>query len=330
MKILFFFIWILVPVFVFSQGRIIAHRGASSIAPENTIAAFTKAIDLGVEYIEVDVRFSVEDSIMVIHDETLDRTTNGSGNVNQINYQQLKELSAGYAKKFGSEFKDEKIPTLFDVLDLAKGNVKVCIDIKNSSEGPILDMVERMNMKNSVYIMSYNVEKLRRIKSNNQQIETVLIKNTLSSIDLEIAKEIGASAVSGTYISPSNLANKAHEKGLKFWIGIVSDPAKAENLFQHKVDAIFTNHPQLMTMSTQKQILAYPNPFCDYVTIRLKDYDDIKSICIVDLKGAIVKEFEKPYDSQIYWRPEENITKGLFLIYIVQDETIIFEKILYN
>lgn len=330
MKIYMVSILILFSVFGFSQSQIIAHRGASSIAPENTIAAFTKAIDIGVGYIEVDIRFSREDSIMIIHDETLDRTTNGSGNVDQFTYDELKKLSAGYEKKFGSEFNDEKIPSLFEVLNLSKGKVKVCMDIKNSHEGLVLDLVEKMNMKNSIYIMSYNVEKLRRIKSIDQQIQTILIKNTLTSIDLEIAKEVGVYAVSGAYVSPMSLVDEAHEKGLKFWIGIVSDPAKTERLFKYHVDAVFTDFPQLMTMNTEKQILVYPNPFYDYATIRLKWPENVQEIFIVDSKGTIVQKFDKPCTSVIFWKPEKDLRKGLYLIYVVNDEKINFEKILYN
>ncbi|MEZ5199017.1 MAG: glycerophosphodiester phosphodiesterase family protein [Bacteroidales bacterium] len=330
MRFYLVFILILFSVNGFSQRQIIAHRGASSIAPENTMASFTKAIELGVECIEVDIRFSKEDSLMVIHDETLDRTTGGSGDVDQFSYDELKSLSAGYEKKFGSKFTNEKIPTLFEVLNLAKGKVKVCMDIKNSPEGPVLDLVEKMSMKSSVYIMSYNVEKLRRIKSMDSQIQTVFIKNTLTSIDLEVAKEIGAHAVSGAYISLLSLVDEAHKKGLKFWIGIVNDPAKTGRMFNHHVDAVFTDYPQLMTMNTEKQILAHPNPFCDYVTIRLKRPENVQEIYIVDFKGAIVQKFEKPFTSVFLWNPGKDLRKGWYLIYVVNDEKINFEKILYN
>ncbi len=329
MKTYIVFLWIMFPVMLFSQGKIIAHRGASSICPENTIAAFTKAIEVGVKFIEVDIRFSKEDSIMVIHDETLDRTTNGSGNVKQFNYQQLKELSAGYSKKFDSDFINEKIPTLFEVLTLAKGKVNVCIDIKNSSEIPVIELVEKMDIKNNVYFMSYNVEKLKRIKTSDSQIKTILLKNTLTTVDLEIAKEIGAFGVSGAYISPVSLANKAHDKGLEFWIGIVSDPAKAESLFKHNVDAIITDYPQLMTMSTEKEVFVSPNPFRKYVTIHFINPENVQEVSIIDTKGTIIYKFSRPFTNPLIWQPGNNFTKGLYLVYIIRKEKIIFEKLLY-
>ena len=317
------------PVMLFSQGKIIAHRGASSICPENTIASFSKAIEVGADFIEIDLRLSKDDSIMVIHDESLDRTTNGSGNVNQFSYQQLKELSAGYSKKFDSDFITEKIPSLFEVLKLAKGKVGICIDIKNTPEVPVIELVDKMDMKNNVYFMSYNVEKLKRIKTTDPQIKTILIKNTLTTIDLEVAKEIGAFGVSGAYISPVSLVEKAHEKELEFWIGIVSDPAKAENLFKHNVDAIFTDYPQLMTMSTKKEVFVSPNPFCKDVTIHFINPENVQEVSIINTEGLIIYKFNKPFNEPLIWQPGNNFTKGLYLIYIIKNEKVIFEKILY-
>ncbi|NOX48695.1 MAG: hypothetical protein GXO89_17135 [Chlorobi bacterium] len=312
-----------------SQEKIIAHRGASSMAPENTIAAFSKAIDLGVGYIEIDLRFSKEDSIMVVHDETLDRTPNGSGKVNQFTYQELKGFSAGYADKFGSGFENEKIPTLFEVLTLAKGKVMVSIDVKNSPETPIIEQIEKMDMIDEVFLMSYNIEKLKRIINSNQEIRTVLLKNTLTSIDLETAKEIGAFAVSTSYISPIYLVKKAHDKNLELWLGIVNDPAKVESLLGQNVDAVLTNHPQLMTMDTEKQIVVFPNPFFKEIKISLLNTENVQSVFILNAKGELVQEFKKPFPSHLFWEPGTNVIKGLYLIYVISDERIIFEKFLY-
>lgn len=319
----------ILPIFAFSQENIIAHRGASSIAPENTISAFSKAIELGAGYIELDLRFSLEDSIMVIHDETLDRTTNGSGNVNQFSYNQLKKLSAGYPTKFDADFSNEKIPTLFEVLNLVKGKTKVCIDIKNSPEIPIIEQIEQMDMIQQVYLMSYNIEKLKRIKTLEPDIKTILIKNTLTTIDLEIAKTIDAFGVSTSYVSPFYLIKKAHDKGLQFWVGIISDPAKAESLINQNVDAIFTDYPQLMTMGLEKEIIISPNPFEKSVKIQLINKENIQEIFIIDKNGNRILELKKPFYDTIFWEPEKYLSKGLYLIYVITDERIIFEKILY-
>ena len=330
MKLPFIFVlWFLFPLLVLSQERIIAHRGASSIAPENTITAFSKAIDLGVGYIEVDLRFSKEDSIMVIHDETLDRTTDGTGKINQYTYHQLKGFSAAYVDKFGQDFIDEKIPTLFEILMLAKGKVNVCIDMKNTTETLIIQQIEKMGMIDEVFLMSYNLEKLKRIKSVNPGIRTIFIKNTLTSMDIGTANEYGVFGVSTSYFSPLYLVGKAHEKNLELWMGIVSDPAKAETLLGQNVDAIFTNHPQLMTMESEKQILVSPNPFFKEVNIGLLNPENVESAFIVNIRGEIVLEFTKPFSQPFIWQPGSHIPKGIYLVYVISNERINFEKFLY-
>ncbi|MCD4683286.1 MAG: hypothetical protein K8R86_08405 [Bacteroidales bacterium] len=329
MKNLFIILWILCPIIAVSQSNVIAHRGASSIAPENTLAAFNKAIEAGCDYIEMDIRMSKDDSVMVIHDETLDRTTDGAGQVNQFSYNQLKKLSAGYAEKFDSDYTDEQIPSLFDVLLLAKGKVNVCIDQKNSPEMPVIDLVLKMNMKKQVYLMSYNVEKLIRIKTINPQIQTILLKNTLTNVDLDIARDIGVSGVSTSYISSGFLVNKAHEVDLKYWAGIVNDPAKAESLFKNNVDAIITDYPQLMTMNIENQINISPNPFRESVKIQLKNSNNIQRVWIINAKGLIIHEFSIPYPNPLIWQPDKNLSRGLYLVYMIKNETIIFEKILF-
>lgn len=314
----------------FAQGKIIAHRGASSIAPENTLAAFSKAIDFGVQCIEVDIRLSKDDSVMVIHDETLDRTTNGSGKVNSFTYKQLKNLSAGYASKFDSEFNHEKIPSLFEVLQLATGKVNVCIDLKNIPENKVIEIIYKMDMVQDVFLMSYNVDKLRRIKTNFLEFRTILIKNMLTSIDIEVAYEISAYGVSCGYLSPSLLIEKAHKKGLEIWMGIISDPAKAESLLRLKADGIITDYPQLMTMSTHQQIFISPNPFSHSLKIELPDPENVQKLMILNSNGAVIEYFDCPVSNHVIWSPFPHISKGIYFIYLIKDERIIFEKILYT
>ena len=320
---------ILIPVIASGQGKIIAHRGASSIAPENTFSAFNKAIEAGAGFIEIDLRFSKEDSIMVIHDETLDRTTNGKGEVKNYDYNYLKTLSAGYPAKFGNDFTGEKIPTLYEVLKLAKEKVNICIDIKNTPETPVIEMIDKMQMKNSVVLMSYNVEKLKRIKAKAPLIKTVLIKNILSSVDLEVAKNIGAYGVSGGYVTPVSIIKNAHEKGLQCWFGIVNDPGKAERLFEKEIDAVFTDYPQLMTLTKENRVNCFPNPFSKEITIVFDDPGSVRKVKIIDINGSLIKEFGTPIPKSLYWQPGKNTGKGLFFVYIFEGDRVDCKKVLY-
>src|SRR2546427_7517969 len=98
----------------------IAHRGASGYAPENTLAAFRKAVALGATFIETDLQLSRDAHFVAIHDTTVDRTTNGQGAVHDMTLADLRRLDAG--SWFGSEFAGERIPTLEEILEFSKKN----------------------------------------------------------------------------------------------------------------------------------------------------------------------------------------------------------------
>jgi glycerophosphoryl diester phosphodiesterase len=111
------------------QPPLIAHRGASSVAPENTLIAFTKAKELGFKWVEFDVMLTADDQVVVIHDEFLDRTTNGNGRVEDINYNDLITLDAG--SWFAPCFRDERVPSLIQVITLLNTlNLSANVEIK--------------------------------------------------------------------------------------------------------------------------------------------------------------------------------------------------------
>jgi len=127
---------------------VIAHRGGAALAPENTLAAFEKSNDIGADYFELDVYLSTDDSLMIIHDGTVNRTTNGYGSIESMSYNELRQFDAG--SWFDSEFTGEKIPTLSESLFLAKNcsnEVKVVIEIKSTNpEVPekVVEIVQKL------------------------------------------------------------------------------------------------------------------------------------------------------------------------------------------
>ena len=122
---------------------IIAHKGASGIAPENTIAAIQLALDMGVDMIEIDVRNTHDEEIVVIHDASLDRTTNGTGLVHDYTLEEIRELDAG--SWFGdARYAGEKVPTLKEVLDLVDGKCQVLIEIKHMDHPHYHDFAEKL------------------------------------------------------------------------------------------------------------------------------------------------------------------------------------------
>ncbi|HID15455.1 MAG TPA: glycerophosphodiester phosphodiesterase, partial [Candidatus Atribacteria bacterium] len=134
---------------------VVAHRGASAYEPENTLRAIRRAIEIGADVVEIDVRLTKDGYPVVIHDETVDRTTNGSGLVNEFSLDELRKLDAG---------KGEKIPLLSEVLDLVAGKINVFIEIKvDEAVIPSLREVDARDLWDSVMFTSFNIEHLRRV-----------------------------------------------------------------------------------------------------------------------------------------------------------------------
>jgi glycerophosphoryl diester phosphodiesterase len=118
---------------------IVAHRGANHLAPENTLAAATKCVELGVDYVEIDVRTSRDGVMYLLHDKTLDRTTNGSGEIKDRDSAYIDGLDAG--SWFSSEFKGERVPRLESFLSALKGKMKIYFDVKDAELGGLLKLI---------------------------------------------------------------------------------------------------------------------------------------------------------------------------------------------
>ncbi|MCD4745808.1 MAG: T9SS type A sorting domain-containing protein [Bacteroidales bacterium] len=310
------------------RTKIIAHRGASSIAPENTISAFSAAIDIGADFIELDIQTSKDDSLIVMHDEFIDRTTSGTGKIADLSYNELIQISAGYSKKFGNDFRNEPIPTLFEVLYLAKDKIKVCIDLKSASEISVIKLIEKIDMLSQVVLLSFNLDKLSRAKSYNKNIQVMLLKNNLFNIDIALAAEINAFGVGGGILSPSTLIDNAHKAGIEFWRGVINNTAKMNQLIQKGVDGIFTDYPQLMKPMLEDNIIAYPNPFNKSVTIKILNSDQKHEVSIFNINGILITKFTD-VKNIIEWTPF-NMTSGIYIINSQLNDKIISEKVIYS
>ncbi|WP_054955203.1 glycerophosphodiester phosphodiesterase family protein [Paenibacillus dakarensis] len=156
---------------------IVAHRGMSALAPENTMPAFELAVEKGAEVIELDILESKDGELVLIHDYTVDRTTNGKGKVSELTLEQLKSLTANKTnnpdwQKEYDKYPDAKIPTLKEVLTFAKGkNVVLALEMKGFGyEDKVIDLVEKYHMESDVYVTSFSQDVLERVKQENPEI----------------------------------------------------------------------------------------------------------------------------------------------------------------
>ena len=234
----------------YSQSAlVIAHRGGAGLAPENTLAAFNKAIELNADYFELDVMISNDDSLVIMHDGTVNRTTNGTGTVSSMSYSQLRELDAG--SWFGAEFTGEKIPTLWESLMLAKNSpngIGVVVEIKTSASSvpsKIVDMIQKAKMVDRVVVSSFNLAQITEVKTLDPTIPVQLFASiTYSHIDQVVA--INGDWVGSGGTITQDLLDYAHSQGIYFNAWTLNSASTMLPAIDLGVDGITTDYPDVM------------------------------------------------------------------------------------
>jgi len=231
-----------------TEPVIVAHRGASSLAPENTMAAVYKALELGIPWVEIDVHRTRDSVLVILHDETLDRTTNGKGEVARKRLNELAELDAG--SWFGPEFAGEPIPTLEEVLLACKDKAVVLIELKGArTEKLTVELVRELDMTDQVIIQSFDHQAVAKAKTLAPEIPTfILVRQDNNAQGLvNTAKFYNADGIGirRNLLTPE-LIVLAHEESLVIIPWTVDDPTEMKEFLQLGVDGIITNYPQVL------------------------------------------------------------------------------------
>lgn len=226
---------------------IMGHRGAMGHAPENTMASFKKAVEMGVEAIELDVHLSKDGKLVVIHDETVDRTTNGKGEVADLTLAELQALDAG--SWFAPEFAGERIPTLEEVLTWARDRVPVVIEVKFNRQIEAITMatvaeVDRLGMGDQVAVISFDHHVPLGVKQHRPDwiTATLYVGRPVDPVGIASAAHANGLLPMWGLLTPDQVA-KAHAAGL--WVGVWAPGSEAE--IKHSADMgadmIGTNYP---------------------------------------------------------------------------------------
>lgn len=237
---------------------IIAHRGASTYAPENTIAAFQVAFELGADGIELDVTLTRDGVPVVIHDDTVDRTTDGSGAVAQMTLTEIRSLDAG--SWYNAQFRGERIPTLADVLQAFGRRGVINIELKGSElkgdglEAAVIQAVESAGLQQSVILSSFNPIRLWRAARISPQIERGLLYTDTLPIYLRRAwlrPIVRPTALHPFYqmVTPGYV-RWAQVMGYAVNTWTVDDPIEMKRLIGLEVNAIITKKPDLLKQLT--------------------------------------------------------------------------------
>jgi len=225
---------------------VVGHRGAMGYCPENTLTSFARGLELGADWIELDVHLSRDGQLIVIHDETLDRTTNGHGLVKDHSLAELKQLDAGQG---------QAIPTLEEVLDWARTHDTILdIEIKNAPlyydgiETKVVNALDNSRMTDQVVVISFDHHAVKRVKELDPRVLTGVLYAARPADPVGMARAASADGLlpQYAYVTRADVA-AAHDAGLFVAPWTVNDVETASQLKAAGVDAIATNYPDRLS-----------------------------------------------------------------------------------
>jgi glycerophosphoryl diester phosphodiesterase len=235
---------------------IIGHRGASGHAPENTLAAFKKAVALGARFIETDLQLSRDARFVAIHDDTLDRTTNGQGKVHDQTLAALRRFDAG--SWFGSDYAGERIPTLEEILEFSKKNdIVFYLELKPSGswggEHALIGALRESGEVARVVVISFDPAILAGLRKIEPTLMTGVLYDGQLADPLKTAVDVGARqlVVRGDLVTPAMIV-EVRKRDLQIVCWTVNHPAHIRLLIAAGVDGIMSDYPDRLVAALKK------------------------------------------------------------------------------
>jgi len=237
---------------------VIAHRGTSGRFPENTLPAFQHAVEIGADWVEFDVMTTADGVVVVNHDSSVDRCTNGTGKIRDMTLEQVKGLDAGV--RFGDKFVGVRIPTLEESLDFFESqSVRLCIEIKGETTDESIqtarktvDMLQRRGSLQRVVISSFDGECLRTIKTWEPLLATSLDPDRQDGTytPWELCQQVlrcHANSMQHTHeFLTAEIVNEAHLHGFSLWTWTANKPEDMRRVLPMGVDAIMSDYPDVL------------------------------------------------------------------------------------
>lgn len=255
------------------KTNVISHRGANFFAPQNTIPAFEKALELGIDGFETDVHLTKDGVPVLCHNYTINATSNKKGNITDYTYGELSKFDFG--SYFSPVYKGTKIPTVDEFLALvSQSDIKILnIELKSPKEKTetdlvtkTIDLVKKYDLMEKLIISSFNPDLLVEAKKYEPTCKTGLLYSptkkvtwtTIAKDPVAFAKSIGADALHPYELFVTRkYVDKAHENGLLVNPWTVDEPRNIEKMLNSHVDGIITNHPDLVNhlIKTREKLL---------------------------------------------------------------------------
>ncbi|RFU60009.1 glycerophosphodiester phosphodiesterase [Bacillus sp. V59.32b] len=237
---------------------IFAHRGSSGTHPENTMISFQEAKRAGADGLEIDVQLSRDGEIVIIHDEKLDRTTNGTGYVKDSTLQEIKSYNASHP--FGKHYGRTEIPTLIELFDWLLGNDLLCnIELKNGvfpypgMEEKVIGLIRSYRLEERIILSSFNHYSLVHCVRIAPELETAPLYRDGLYMPWVYAQSIGAKAIHPSIkAAPDYIINSAIRAGMKVRPFTVNNENRMEELIRIGCSAFFTDFPENAVKLRQK------------------------------------------------------------------------------
>ncbi len=234
-----------------TRPMVIAHRGYSGVYPENTLIALREAVKLNVDGVEVDARVTKDGAVVLMHDETVNRTTNGCGRVDELTLEEIKSLDAGLWK--GEEFKGEIVPTLSEALEQLPEDMVMYVEIKPSNAARhVVSAIEGSGAIGRVVICSFHASALKEVSELCPNLPCVLITGACGNMDefkqlTDVALRCGANGLSIHYGSiRAEFVRYAHQRSMGVVAWTVNDFETLSAMLEIGVDAIATDYPEMV------------------------------------------------------------------------------------
>lgn len=231
------------------QTSIFAHRGDALHYPENTLAAFKSAIAAGTDGLELDIQLTKDRVPVIIHDERIDRTTDGEGWVRDFTYDEIRKFDAG--SWFDQAFSKERIPTLEDVFGLMKNNkVEVNVELKTGIvqyegiEEELLTLVAEWGYEDRVIVSSFNHYSLAKVREMNPSIETAALCMEALFEPWSYIKTFGATSIHCFFpVAVPEMIEGAHQHGTPLRAFTVNEDHHLKNLISQRIHGVITDDP---------------------------------------------------------------------------------------
>lgn len=230
------------------KTKILGHRGAMGLAPENTLPSFRKAIEASADGVEFDVQLSADGVPVVIHDEKVDRTTDGRGKVNELSVRELEKLDAG--RFFSDKFVETRLPLLKEVLEVIQGMDIINLELKNGNvryegmEEKVIEMTREFGVFDKTVFSSFNHYSLKKLKEIEPAARTGVLYMAGIYQPWEYARKLGAESIHPYYAAVvPDIVEECHKQEMAVNVFGVNESETIRKLLMMNVDAIITDYP---------------------------------------------------------------------------------------